>query len=316
MLLVLPLAALTKTVAHALFGLQHIVIGQFMEMLLRPLLVLLLAAVIFFIWPGLREPQVAMAAQLVAVVIVLIVSLGVLYRKLPVDAHKAPVEYHSRQWLKSALPFTLIGGAGIIHSQADIIMLGWYRGVDEVGIYRVAVQGAMLVAFGLQAASVVVTPQFSRLYAQGDMINLQRQITLGTRIILLIAVPIALTFVIAGGAIFGKIFGSEFTASHLPMVILSVGQLSLAALGLAGPLLSMTGYETVVSKAMWLSALLNVMLNMFLVPAFGIAGAAWSTAITLTIWNGYLFFLARKDLKINVSPFMRKTISVKNDGSR
>ena len=77
-----------------------------------------------------------MAAQLAAALVVLIVGVWVLRHILPADSRGVPVEYRSRQWLKSALPFTLIGGAGIINNQAAIIMLGWFGSVQEVGIYR------------------------------------------------------------------------------------------------------------------------------------------------------------------------------------
>lgn len=303
MLLVLPVSALCKTVAAAMQGLHRVVVGQAVDLLIRPLLVLIIVAVVFMTWPEQREPYVAMAAQLLGALVVLFIGVLVLRRFLPYESRTAAPEYKSRQWLKSALPFTLIGGAGIINSQADIIMIGWFMASEDVGIYRVAVQGATLVAFGLQAASAVVAPQFSRLYAQGDMEKLQRLVTSSARVIFVATLPLVVALVIAGGVIVGQVFGSEYVSAHLPLAILAVGQLALVVLGLTGPLVSMTGFEGAVSTAMWVSALVNIVLNFFLIPSFGLNGAAVATVSTVLGWHVFLFILSKEKLGIIVLPF-------------
>lgn len=305
MLLVLPVAALVKTSAHAMRGLHRVVTGQSVELLFRPLLVLLFVAAIFGVWPSLREPQYAMAAQFAAALLVLAASTYLLRRYLPDAALCVAHEYRSREWLRSALPFTLIGGAGIINNQADIIMLGWFRPADEIGVYRVATQGSILVAFGLQAVSAVAAPQFARLYAQGDRERLQRLVTMSGRAVLLAALPVALAFILAGGAIAKAVFGADFVASHTPMAILAVGQLSLGLLGLSGPLLSMAGYEAPISRAIWVSAITNVLLNLLFIPILGTAGAALSSAATVIGWHVHLYVFAKKTINISVFPLKR-----------
>lgn len=303
MLAVLPLAALARMIAHAMRGLERVVAGQVVELLLRPLLVLPAVAALFLYSPALRQPQYAMAAQLVAVAVVVLAGWWALKRNLPAEAASRPPEYRTRQWLKSALPFTLIGGAGIINNQADIIMLGWFRPSADVGIYRVAVQGSVLVAFGLQAANAVVAPHFSRLYAAGDRVRLQRLVTTSARVILLAAVPVAAAFVLAGDAIAAWVFGAEFAASHGALAILSVGQLCNAAFGSVGFLLNMTGHESDTARALWTTAVLNIVLNAALIPFFGKEGAAVASAVSLVTWNVMLYRLVRKQLGIRPGAF-------------
>lgn len=298
MLLILPLAALNKTVAHAIRGLHRVVLGQAVEILLHPLLVLTLVAIGFVLWPSLREPYYAMAAQFAGFAAVFVVSGLLLRRLMPAETRSSPAEYRERAWLKSALPFTLIGGAGILNNQTDIIMLGWLRSTEEVGLYRVATQGAMLVAFGLQAANAVVAPQFARLHAQGDMIRLQRLVTLSARAILLLALPVALAFVFAGGLIASWVFGAEFEAAHWPLAILAVGQLANAFFGSVGFLLNMTGHEKDTARTLWQTALLNVLLNAALIPAFGMTGAALASALSLFAWNLVLYRMVKTRLGI------------------
>lgn len=289
MLLVLPMSALAKTVVYGILGLHRVVVGQAVDMLIRPLLVLFVIVAVFLAWPELRRPQIAMAVQLFGAIVVLLVGAQVLKRLLPAEIKKAAPEYKARQWLKSALPFTVIGGASIINTQADMIMIGWLMGSEDVGMYRVSVQGSMLVAFGLQAANAVVAPQFSRLYAQGDMVKLQRLVTQSARAILAVALPLAAAFILAGEVILSWVFGEEYGPAHLSLAILAVGQLINAWFGSVGFLLNMTGQEGVVARILLLTASINIAFNLVLIPLFGLAGAAIAATVSLILWNVLLY---------------------------
>ena len=301
-LLLLPLSALGKTFASVLQGLQHVVIGQAVEALLRPTLMLLGVLVLFAAAPGMCLPQYAMAVQVVVVAAVLFTSLLLLIRFLPDAARTTKGKHRTREWLTNAIPFTLIGGAGIINNQVDILMLGYFRPPGDVGIYRVAVQGSVLVAFGLQAVTAVVAPQFARLYAQGDLARLQRLITISARVVFIAALPVVLIFVLAGGAIAGMVFGPEFVASHYPLAILSVGQLVNTLFGPVGALLQMVGYENITARMIIITALLNIPLNAFFIHFYGATGAAMATAICVGLLHLFLFFIARKKLGLIALP--------------
>ena len=301
-LLLLPLSALSKTFASVLQGLQHVVIGQAVEALLRPTLMLLGVLVLFAAAPGMCLPQYAMAVQVVVVAAVLFTSLLLLIRYLPDAARTTKGKHRTREWLTNAIPFTLIGGAGIINNQVDILMLGYFRPSGDVGIYRVAVQGSVLVAFGLQAVTAVVAPQFARLYAQGDLARLQRLITMSARVVFITALPVVLIFVLAGGTIAGMVFGPEFVASHYPLAILSVGQLINTLFGPVGALLQMVGYENITARMIIITALLNIPLNAFFIHFYGATGAAMATAICVGLLHLFLFFIARKKLGLIALP--------------
>lgn len=304
MLMVLPLTAMCRTLACAIRGLQQIVIGLTVEKLLRPVLFLLSVSTLFYLRPDLRSPQYAMAMQFAASLVVIFVSLLVLRRFLPKEVLVEPASYPSREWIKKTLSFTLIGGAGIINNQADIVMLGWYCDNAEVGIYRVAVQGATLVAFGLRAVNSVVAPQFAGLYAQGDLVRLQRLVTMSARGVLAVALPVSLLFMVEGGRIAGWVFGAAFVDSQMPLAILAFGQLINAAMGSVGFLLNMTGYENDVARVVIGTALLNVVLNSILIPFWGISGAATATAISLVMWNLILYVITKKRIGINSTAFL------------
>lgn len=311
-LVLFPLLTFTKLIASMLQGLQHVVKAQTIEGLIRPIFVLSGVSGVFYIYPAMRLPHYVVVIQVVCAVGVLLLAMTLLRQYLPKKVYTAKSEYHSRQWLMSALPLTIIGGVGVLNSQTDILMLGFFTSPEEVGIYSVAVQGSALVAFGLHAANAVIAPQLSRLYVQADYARLQRLVTYSARAVLLTALPIALAFCLIGGKVAGWVFGPEFTASQTPMAILAVGQLVNAAMGSVGFLLNMTGHEKDVARTLVFATGLNILLNYFLIPQYGVNGAAVATAISIVIWNIVLCRLVKQRIGINSTVFNLIGFKVQN----
>lgn len=303
MLFVLPLSASANTIVFAIKGLEHVVLSQAVELLLRPIFLVAIVSSIFILVPQLRQPTTVMIAQFIAALAVLILGAITLRKIVPRAAREAAPTYQRRAWLRSALPFTLIGGAGIINTHTDIIMLGWFSSSEEVGIYRVAAQGVTLVGFSLQVVNAIVAPQFSRLHAQRDVYRLQQIVTESARWVLLLAMPVALLLIIAGGTLLRGVFGLEFTSGHAPLAIMAVGQIVNSAFGSVGFLLNMTGHEAVTARILWQTALLNIVLNLCFIPPLGMSGAAIATAVSLALWNLLLYRQVRRKLGINSTAF-------------
>ena len=229
----------------------------------------------------------AVGASVLATGISFLVGAWLLRRALSRDITAAAPEYQMGTWLRSALPFLLIGGVLIINARTDIIMLGFLGTQTEVGIYRIVAQGAALIAFVLAAVNAALSPVIARLYAQGERERLESTIRRTTRLIFLCSLPLALGLIIFGEP-FLRIFGPDFTAGHAALAILSVGFLVDAAAGSVGQMLNMTGHEGDSAKAIGTSAVLNVALNLLLIPRLGMVGAAAATATSMAVYNTLL----------------------------
>ena len=304
-LLLLPFVALLRCVCSALRGLYKVVLSQLIEMLARPACVFLGVLVIFLFDDSLRSPESAMSIQVLVAIVLFLFAYSILRASLPEQLHEVRPAFNTRAWLVSGLPLMAGAGAGVINSQADILLLRYFGSAEDVGIYRVAVQGAMLVVLGLNVANALIAPHFARLYAKGDMRNLQKLVTVSARLIFLSALPLALAFMLFGDHLAGWVFGPEFTASYAPLAILSFGQLVSATMGSVGFLLNMTGHEKDVAKVLVITSIMNVILNALLIPAFQLVGAACATAITLASWNIALSVIVKKRIGIDSSIITR-----------
>jgi len=206
--------------------------------------------------------------------------------------------YETRAWLRSAVPFLLIGGMQMIIKNTDIVMLGTLVGQESAGVYKVATRGAELVTFVLFAANRTIGPTVAQLHSLGEYDRLQRLVTRSARLVFIGSLPIALVLVAFGPWIL-LLFGEDFTIGWTSLSILSVGQLFNAGMGSVGLILSMTGYERATAVGIGFGAIVNVILNAILVPLWHNEGAAVATATSLVCWNMVLVSQVFRKLKIN-----------------
>lgn len=297
MLAVLPVAAVAKTLAYGLRGLGRVVVAQACEVFFRPALVLVTLSGAFMIAPGLRQPDVAMAVQLGAAGGVIAAALWWLRRSVPaVRASTAPEP--AAAWIKRAAPFALIGGAGVLTTQTDIVMLGWFRPEAQVGAYRIAQQGGLLTLFGMQAAQSVLAPVFGRLYAEGDAVALRARFRVAARYVFAATVPLAAGLIVFARPIVSVVFGPEYTLAAGPLAILVVGYLVNVAFGPVGVLLQMCGRERLTARVLWATVALNAGFNGVLIPIYGVHGGALATAVAVVVYHGMLRAVAYRDLGV------------------
>lgn len=285
-----PLVALGNIRGAALRGLGRVVLGQLPETVLRPLLFVgLILAFNLGSHSGLLTPEWAMFLHVLAAGLAFLFGVVLLSRSIPDTLRTLPQPiYHSKHWISAALPLGMISGIQIINSNLDIVMLGIYRSTVEVGIYKVAVTAAALVAFGLQAINLVIMPRIARLFSKGDIQALQTLVTSSARIILVLAVSAALIIIIFGSWILDTAFGPEYADGYGILVVLVAGQLANSAFGSVAILLNMGGYEKVTLIGVLIAAFANVALNILLIPHYGGLGAAIATSVTLIVWNAVL----------------------------
>jgi O-antigen/teichoic acid export membrane protein len=245
----------------------------------------------------------AMMLQVSAALVAFIIGAIMLWRNTPPQVRQATPISEGRVWLASSFLFTLISGFQVINRQVGTLILGLFEPSTQVGIFRVALQVSTLAAFGLQAVNMVVAPRFAKLYAQGKTAHLQRLVTGSARVVLVFNLTVTVLLLVSGKLFFSFIFGPDFAASYAPLVILLIGLVVSSAAGSVGFLLNMTGHERETARGMAVAAASNVVLNLLLVPLWGLLGAAAASAISMIIWNIILWRAVRNRLGINSLAF-------------
>ena len=301
-LLTLPLNALRKLRLSAMKGLHKVVQGLAPEFLISPILIVILTG-FTYLYLG-ENLNVLWVLGIRVVVSTITFAIGAIWLRqmLPQGLSHAIPKYKTSEWLRSALPLILFEGMHLVNSRLDIFMLGAIKGVEAVGIYAVINRGVQLIIFILVAVNGVLAPTIASFYAEGKIQKLQKIVTKSSRIVLLISCLVSGTL-IGCSYWYLLIFGTEFTQGQNALVILSIGQLFNASTGSVGFLLTMTGHEKYMAFSVAISAIINILLNTWLIPQWGINGAAISTAITMILVNLLNVIWTKNKIGINPTAF-------------
>ena len=149
-----------------------------------------------------------------------------------------------------------------------------------VGIYGAAVRVSAFGAMLFMAAQVAAGPMVSDLHHRGEAAQLGRLYQTLTRWSLAFFLPYFLAMVLYASPILA-LFGTEFEAGAVVLVIVSTGTLLGAATGIGNNMIVMTGHSNLAFLNTVAALILNLSLNLILIPAWGLVGAALATGFTV-----------------------------------
>lgn len=289
-----PFVALSNIRAGALRGLHHVVLAQFPEQAVKPGAMLIMALSLGSLLPA--SPSVAMGMRLLSIVLAFVVGAIFLRQKRPVDSFDLhlPRPQVSLPSFRSVAAFAFVAGATNINQYTDVLTISLFCSPEKVGVYRAVWQCSMLISFGSATAAAVITPLFARYHHQGDRIALFGALRKARLLSLAIALPGLLLILLFGEKLINHLFGAGFTEGVPVLVLLAIMQTVNALFGPLGSLLNMMGREATSGRLHILAAGVNVVLNLILVPLYGIMGAATATFASYIILNTALIWVAQR----------------------
>jgi O-antigen/teichoic acid export membrane protein len=178
-----------------------------------------------------------------------------------------------KEWFLFCYPLLFSQLLALALPRLMILMLGFFRNSAEVGIYEIASKVVLLILMPLDLSSLIIAPIIGQLYAQGDSAGLQRLFKIVTKWILAISILIFVTIILLARPILA-IFGPEFVTGIPVLYILAVGHLLNVSTGAVGWMLIMSGHPKTHMLISATSILFAAVLSLFLIPAYGVVGAA------------------------------------------
>lgn len=309
----IPIIAMLALKNAALRGLRKVILGQLPEQVIKPSVMLVIVSLSIFVGMDNLASFDAMMLYVAGVSIALIASSRMLSKKKPMEINSVEKRIENKAWLKSVVPLAVVGGLDLILHQTDIVMLGIMSDADQVGVYKIAVQGAALTIIATETLKLISAPYFARYYDKGEMDKFQKLAVSNARLGILIALPAAFIFIFLGEMLILKVFGDVYKAAYGPLVILVIGQVIHVAIGVGGPLLNACGYERKTLIAQIFSAITNIILNIVFIPIWGIEGAAWATFIAILVRKILIWLMTIYYLRIDTSIFGVKFNSGKHN---
>lgn len=287
----IPLSALAALRGASLRGLRKVIQGQLPEQIVKPVLFIIMLAVIALTGSTQLTAQSAMMFNALSAGIAFIFGAWLLWRVKPKQLASVEREYERKAWTSSVVPFAVLSGLAVIVTQTDIVMLGLMKTSVDVGVYKVASQGADLSALGIVAANMVAMPYMSRLANRNDIEGLEKIVQKSARLSLFFSIIITALFAVIGDKLINFVFGPDYVIAYFPLLLLALGQIFHAGFGQGGTLLNMCGHEKGTLITLIFSALLNILLNFIFIPLWGIHGAATATLISVLFRKAVIWMM-------------------------
>lgn len=272
--------------------------------LIKVLLITNNAPLIAFVWVSAAETVLAS----------LIVFLT--YQKVHDSSFKWNFDYEiCKSLLKDSWPLMLSGLAVSLYMKIDQVMLGYMSGDLDVGVFSAAAKISEIFYFLPMIIATTVFPSILMSRKNNSVLYEIRTVHLFRLMVflgLLITIPISFF----SSEIIGFIYGQEYFKSGEVLAIHALATVFVFLGVVSGRWFIAEGLQKLSLYRTMLAALVNVLLNLYLIPRHGAIGAAWATlgaqVMAGFVFNAfgkrsrYLFRLQMRAIRTPLKLFTRK----------
>jgi O-antigen/teichoic acid export membrane protein len=188
----------------------------------------------------------------------------------------------------------LTASGSLIFNYADTILIGFFMNNADVGIYRTAFQLTSVATFTTLAFHTVLYPKISNWAMQGQFSKINTSLARAFTYSLLLAIPTCIGGWILGERLLYFFYGDSFIEGGPALSFLLLAQIVNVFMYLGTMCLTALNRP---KDAFWITvfaSVANILLNLALIPLFGITGAAMATLMAMTINAiGVLVLLSR-----------------------
>lgn len=172
----------------------------------------------------------------------------------------------------------------LLNYRSSLLILGYFTTPVTVGIYSVGMQLVEKLWLPSQAVSTVLLPRLSNQLGEGQDNQKVAKLTLDcARLTFLITILISVFFVLLLPWIINFLFGTEYNQAFYVVVLLLPGILAWTPSRILANDLAARGFAELNLKNSYWVFTINVILSIFLIPLWGLSGAAISTTVAYTI---------------------------------
>jgi O-antigen/teichoic acid export membrane protein len=195
------------------------------------------------------------------------------------------MEIPAREVFSFTIPLLTSDLVYMAMNTSDVILLGHFGGAVDVAAFRVVSPVALLNQLVMSSFTMLFTPLAARMFARGDKEGVNRLYWQTAIWIAVLSFPIfSLTFSLAK-PVTETLFGARYAESATYLALLSLAYYFNAALGFNGLTLKVFGRLRYIVSINTVAALVNIGLNLVLIPRYGPLGAAIGTSSTLIVHN-------------------------------
>lgn len=202
--------------------------------------------------------------------------------------------------LRETFPFSVNVLTTTIYVQIDLVILALLINETDAGFYKAATSLVIPLAIVASALNSAMLPNMAREY----LVSLPRVGNLlksSMRYLFIIGIPISVIIISQADTIIKLIYGDKFLASVAPLKILSLIIPMRFINNSMGTGLTAVNRQSYRAGVIFISAVLNIILNFALIPKYSYIGASYATVITeIIILTALMYFTFQFVEKIDI----------------
>jgi O-antigen/teichoic acid export membrane protein len=208
----------------------------------------------------------------------------------------------NKKLLRFSFPLMITGIGGLFIAYFDTAMLTFFDTLTNVGIYNIIYPTALLITMLGSSIGVILLPILTELWSLNKKKDITNAIKIINKLLIIVCLPLMLILMTFSKDLIRVFFGEDYLSGVLPFNILLAGALF--------SVLSMIFYQLLVAlkeskksmKVYLYGGVLNIILNLILIPYYSLLGAAISSALSFLLMLYLSFYYSSKKIKI-ISPW-------------
>jgi O-antigen/teichoic acid export membrane protein len=259
-----------------------------------------LAAVVLTLYFVSRDLFGLFGATIVAELTVVVVAMTVLRRGLTLKVSR----YSStmlRAMLAFGIPMVALEVSGIVLNIGDRYIIQTFLGAADLGIYAAAYNLSEYIhAILLVAIVSAVMPMYLRLWEDEGAEVTIKFINAALRFYFVVSIPMIAGLSVIGSDLLSFLASEKFAAGATVIPWVISGKILGGSMTFLGAGLYINKQGLTLAGLVAGAAIINVLMNLFMVPAFGIEGAAMATLLSFALLGAGTFLLARRSVGVSI----------------
>jgi O-antigen/teichoic acid export membrane protein len=233
-----------------------------------------------------------------------ILALWWLRRKVRASAPAAGTLAPGVFWRFTA-PRALAAVSQVILQRLDIILVAALKGPADAAVYAAATRFLVVGQLGVQALSNAVQPALSGALAVGHRERARVLYQTSTAWLVLLVWPMFLSALVFSPVVLA-VFGRGYAGGRPVMIVLALAMLVATACGFVDIVLIMAGRSSWSLINTVIALIVNVTVDLLLIPPLGVTGAAIGWAVAIGVNN--LVPLVQVRRSVGIHPFGRGVV--------
>lgn len=212
-----------------------------------------------------------------------------------------------RRIAEYSVPLMLTQAAKRLDSRVDTLLVGFFLNPVAVSFYAISNQVIDFVQTPAAALGFTISPTLGSEKAAGNIDEAARLYETSLIHSLLLYIPAAAGLILVAEPLIGLVFGAEYIGAVPVLQVLGFYAVLVAIMDITSHGLDFLGRARARAIVRGITAVLNVGLNIVLIPTIGVVGAAIATMTTFSLYTIASVYIIHQEFDLRIAYLLRKT---------